>query len=580
MAIEIDLSVYPSFKGFDDFVLKMLNEWKTPGLAVAIVKEDEVIHAKGYGYRNVTQELPMTENTLLAIGSSSKSFTSASVALLVDRGELNWDTPVRDYIPDFKLFDPVATEHMTPRDLLCHRSGLPRHDLMWYNTSKSRKEIFDSLQYLEPNKDFRSYMQYQNLMYLTAGYLVEIITGKKWEKFVEDEIFPGLEMKRSNLSIDESQKDDDFALPYDEKDGEIIEIPFRNIDTVGPAGSINSSVLEMGNWLSMHINNGNYGDKQIISEANTKEMHYPQMVIGPGPFTMINGDFKEIGDPTYALGWFAQNYRGSKLVHHGGNIDGFSSMMSFYPNEKMGVMVLANLNSSFARDVVAWDVLDRILALEPIDWHSRHKKVKTKLKEASEKGKAHKEEKKVLDTKPSYPLKAYLGDYKHPGYGIISILENKEGLQAVFNNLEFSMKHYHFDVFEMSYELFEMELKIQFFLDVDGNISSVSVPLEPNVKNIVFERMPDSQMSDRKFLVQFAGEYILGDQTVVVVMKGDDALSVSVPNQPEMHLEPFKDLTFKIKDVPSVSIEFVISEDKVSALKIAQPGGVFEAKRK
>ena len=158
-------------------------------MAVAIVKGDQVIHSMGYGYSDVKKNQKVDSETLFAIGSSSKAFTSLCLGILVDQGKLDWETPVREYLPDFKLFDPTASEKMTPKDLLCHRSGLPRHDLMWYNSPFSRKEIYDRMRYLEPNKDFRSAWQYQNLMFMTAGYLIEAITGLTWEEFAQKEIF-------------------------------------------------------------------------------------------------------------------------------------------------------------------------------------------------------------------------------------------------------------------------------------------------------------------------------------------------------------------------------------------------------
>ncbi|MGB9836378.1 MAG: serine hydrolase domain-containing protein, partial [Candidatus Saccharicenans sp.] len=232
-----------TLEGMDATINKALADLKVPGLALAVVKDKEVIFLKGYGYRDVENKLPMTPDTLLAIGSATKAFTTFSLARLVDEGKLDWDKPVRNYIPWFKLSDPGITERITPRDLVTHRSGLPRHDLLWYNNYQaSREELVRRLAYLQFTADLREKFQYNNLMFLTAGYLLETLTGKTWEQAVRELALEPLQMKRTNFSVADSQKDQDFALPYDYRQKKIEKIPFRNITNMGPAGSINSSV--------------------------------------------------------------------------------------------------------------------------------------------------------------------------------------------------------------------------------------------------------------------------------------------------------------------------------------------------
>ena len=176
-----------------------------------------------------------------------------SLGVLVDQGKLDWDKPVRNYLPDFQLMDQFATERMTPRDLVTHRSGLPRHDRMWYNSPFTRQEIYERLRYLEPNKDFRTTFQYQNLMFMTAGYLAAHVADMAWEDHVRKVIFEPLGMSRSNFSVNDRQKSSDYSLPYTLVKEQIHEMPFRNIDTIGPAGSINSNVEDMAKYVIMHL---------------------------------------------------------------------------------------------------------------------------------------------------------------------------------------------------------------------------------------------------------------------------------------------------------------------------------------
>lgn len=562
-------------KGFDTFVTKTMEEWKVPGLGISIVKNGEVIFSKGFGFRDVKKGLKVTPKTLFAIGSCSKAFTAATMGILVDEGKLDWDRPVREYLPSFKLKDPFATEGMTPRDLVCHRSGLPRHDSMWYGSSATRKELFDRLQYLEPSKDFRTTFQYQNLMFMTAGYMVGKVAGTTWEKFVQDRIFGPLGMNDSNFSVEDSKKAPDFALPYMEKDDKVIEIPFRNIDTVGPAGSINSNVIDMADWLLLNLNKGKSGEKQIISEESLKEIHSPQMI------SSKSFKYDESFYSTYGMGWGITAYRGHLMVSHGGGIDGFTASVTFMPRDNIGMVIFTNMSGTPLPSIVAYNAYDRLLELDQIPWNKRIKDQIDKAKEEAEKAKKEKGKDRKLNTKPSHPLEDYAGDYEHPGYGVVAIKKEGVRLKSVFNSISFDVKHYHYDIFEMSNEFYDMTEKVSFFTDNKGNINSLSVQLEDSVEAIVFTKMPEKKMKEKSFLEKFVGEYLLGEITVTVSLKGDGELFLYVPGQPEYELVPYKGTEFNLKNLTGYSVEFVVTEaGKVTEAKITQPNGVFTVKKK
>jgi CubicO group peptidase (beta-lactamase class C family) len=239
------------------------------------------------------------------------------LGLLVDEGKLDWDEPVASYLPDFKLYDEYATAHLTPRDMVCHRSGLPRHDLVWYNDEEiTRAELVRRLRFLEPNEDLRAAWQYNNLMYLTAGYLIEQLTGTAWEEAVRRRVLEPLGMRRTNFSVFDSQKDDDHALPYLEDDDELRKIAFRPIGVMGPAGSINSCVDEMARWVNLHLGGGSFDGKPVIQAGTLRAMHTPQMVMPGLP------QEEWVSPASYGLGWMIDTWRGRYRVHHGGNIDG------------------------------------------------------------------------------------------------------------------------------------------------------------------------------------------------------------------------------------------------------------------
>ena len=569
----------PAFADFSEYVEKALKGFNVPGMAVAIVKDDQVIHSMGYGYRDVEKGQKVDSETIFAIGSSSKAFTTLCLGILVDQGKLDWETPVREYMPDFKLFDPIATEKMTPKDLVCHRSGLPRHDLMWYNSPFSRKEIYDRMRYLEPNKDFRSTWQYQNLMFMTAGYLIEAVSGLTWEEFTQKYIFDKIGMSNSNFSVEDTKKKPNYSLPYEAKDDEVKALEFRNIDAIGPAGSINSSMVDMVNWLKLHLGE-KFGEEEVISESQLNEMHIPAMAMPPGFFD--EGEFKaELGDLNYGLGWFMQSYRGHKLIHHGGNIDGFSAFVSFMPQEKLGVVVLTNLNSNVSGMSVCFAAYDRLLGLGSIDWNERWHKLVEKRKEAAKQGEEKTESKKVQGTKPSHDLEAYTGNFTHPGYGSFTVTSKDDQLYGTFNSLAITLEHYHYDIFEAVLDEFELRLPVIFATDFQGNIASFTIPLEPQVKSIIFTRTADDSMREKAFLEKFAGKYEIDGKTAVVTLKGDDTLTLAVPAMPEFELVPYQGTEFYVKDMDMVRVEFKYDEagEKVVSLDLTQPGAAFEAKK-
>ncbi|MGH9787485.1 MAG: serine hydrolase, partial [Candidatus Acidiferrales bacterium] len=481
-------------EGFDAWVEQEMKKWMVPGLAVAVVKDGEVILLKGYGYRDVEKQLPVTPQTLFAIGSITKSFTVLDLATLVDEGKLEWDKPVREYLPEFRLYDQFASERMTPRDLVTHRSGLPRHDALWYNATFSRRDMVERLRHLEPSKDFRAVYQYQNLMFMTAGYLAERLTGKKWEEVTRERLLGPLGMTRSNFSVLESEKDADFAQPYQKAKEELKRVPFRVIDEMGPAGSINSSVEEMSRYLLLHMNKGKVSGKQMVSSANITQMHTPQMVSGGAP------QWPEQGYSSYGMGLVVTSYRGNVCVTHGGAIDGFLAYLTFMPQKNLGVVVLSNRGGQPLPMIVSYQIYDRLLGVEPAPWSQRFKEQEEKSEAAEEEAKKKGYTPRVEGTQPSHKMEDYVGRYEHPGYGI-AMVERGEGpdfvgageaaLKLTFNRMTSPLRHFHYDVFEIPEDPlnpFE-KTKVQFLMNSSGQIDRVLIPLEPNVKEIVFARM-------------------------------------------------------------------------------------------
>ena len=564
-----------SLAGFDDFMASAMQEFKVPGAAVAIVKDGKIILAKGYGYRDVAHKQPITGKTLFPIASITKSFTVTSLGTLVDEGKLDWDKPVREYLPGFRMYDPVATEQLTTRDMVTHRSGLPRHDLVWYSSSFSREELVNRLRYLEPNKPLREKFQYNNLMFLTAGYLVETLTGKKWEDAVRGLVFDPLDMTRSNFNVADSQKDSDYAQPYADRDQKVVKIPFRNITNIGPAGAINSSVNEMSHWVMVHINDGAFKGKQLISAATIADMHTPYMPTGGTPAR------PDISSSDYGLAWFIDTYRGHQRVEHGGNIDGFSALVSLFPKDGIGFVVLTNKNGTGLPDLIVQTAADRIFGLEAVDWIGDAAKKMAQGAEAEKKAEEKKTTRRRLGTVPSHKLDEYAGDYNHPGYGDLKVSLAMGKLSFTYNAITTPLEHWHFETFNgaKTDDPTFQDMKLTFRTDVNGNVSAVVAPFEPTEDDIVFARKPDAKLSDPAYLKKVSGEYDFSGQRVTVSPKGG-RLTLTMPGQPTLDLVPGLGGEYSLKQAMSITVKFV--EDaagQVTGLAINQPNGVFEAKR-
>lgn len=565
-----------TLEGFDAVVEKALKDFEVPGLAIAIVRESEVIYAKGFGYRDVEKKLPVTPDTLFAIGSCTKAFTALLLGTLVDEGTLAWDEPVRHYIPEFRLKDPSASERITVRDLLCHRSGLPRHDLVWYNhQGLGRKELVARLAHLEPSADLREKFQYNNLMFLTAGYLVERVTCKTWEQAIRQRILEPLGMKRSNFDVTESQGDPDFAQPYETRDEKVVKVPFRPIGNMGPAGSINSSAGEMARWVTAQLGGGRCGEGRIASASAVEETHLAQMTTGE------TATLPEFTPGDYGLGWGVDTYRGHRRVSHGGGIDGFISQVVLYPQDGLGIVVLTNSSSSDLASLVERTAADRLLKAAPKDWLGESLGKKALAQSAMKEAKQKKASVRRSGTSPAHRLDEYAGEYEHPGYGVLKVSGEGGKLIVAYNGIATPLEHWHFDTFtgaKGADPVFE-DQKYTFRTDANGNVASVASAFEPAVDDIVFRKKPDARLSDASYLQRFVGRYELPGQMVTIGLKGS-ALTVLVPGQPLYDLLPDLGGQFVLKQAKIISLRFVeAAGGGVESVEFLQPEGVFTARR-
>ena len=557
-------------QSIDRFVTEQLAAWEVPGCAAAAVQDGQVVLAAGWGQRDLDTKLPVTADTLFAIGSTTKAFTAATVGALVDDGLLEWERPLRDYVPEIQLHDPVVSDRLTVVDLLSHRSGLPRHEMVWLgHPSRTRAEVIRRLRFLPLSRDLRQAFQYCNLGYLAAGYAVEVLSGTPWEDYLRDRLLTPLGMRRSNLSVEAMRADPEHATAYERRQGVVVPVPQRPITALAPAGAINSCA-DLTRWLLAQLGDGQLDGQAVMSAATVARQHEPHIVL-PEDRT-----FPASTRHAYGLGWLAGRYRGHRLLEHGGGIDGFLTECMLLPDDGIGVAVMTNTTSSVMTPVVAYRILDELLGLEPLDWFStfkpRYDTIMAGMREA-------RAARRVVPEAPlPRPLDAYAGEYEHPGYGTLTLTLEDGVLRPRLGTLDLSLAHRHYETFDLEWhELGDQShiFPLMFLSDADGDITGLTVPFEPSVDPLRFDRLPDAPARDPEVLRRLTGTYAMGPVEIEVALQGDRVLTVAAPGTPPLELEPGHGLRFGVKGQPAITVEFELDDTGAVSRLVAQPLGIF-----
>lgn len=575
-----DNNIQRKLGDFDSYMEKILKDWNTPGAGVGIVVRDRLVFAKGYGYRDYEKKLPVTPNTLFQIASNTKLFTSIAVGMLVDEGKLDWDKPVRQYVPIIQFYNEDLNNTVSIRDMLSHRTGISRHDMIWYKSDFSRKELFDRLKYLEPSQPLRQGLLYNNMMYAASGYVIEYLTHQTWEDFVREHIFRPLDMNSTVFSIEEMLKQPDHFVPFNEKRDTTVlhRIPYyEEAQGIGSAGSIISNINDLSQWLIALMSNGMYGGKQVIPQNVVRATLAPSIAM---PNTQLEErGYNEILNSVYGMGrWFA-SYRGHYLAYHGGDLDGIHSQVSCMPYDSVGVIVFViGDHSAPLYNVISYNVYERLLGLSETPWSERRLKDRTEARKLDKEGRQKSGGERVPHTVPSHPLADYAGEYEHPAYGILKISMNDSSLQFDFHKIVLPLKHYHFDRFDTPNDEQYGQWSVNFKTNPQGEISQAVMSLDES--EAAFVRKPDASLSDPKTLQVYTGKYEYAGSTFDVSLKSDNALYFSVPGQPVYKLIPYKSRKFRIQAFSDFVFEFIVKDGKVVSMKQIDPSGEYEFKRK
>jgi CubicO group peptidase (beta-lactamase class C family) len=573
--------------GLDTAFARVLKDWHAAGFAVAVIEKNKVVYAKGFGYRDYENKIPVTPNTLFAIGSCSKAFTASLLGMLDKDGKISFDKPVRTYLPALRFYNNELNDNVTLRDMMCHRTGLPRHDYSWYLfQSHSKDSLVQRIQYMEPSASLREKWQYNNFMFLLQGVVTEKITGKSWEDNIREKIFKPLGMDSSDVSLGEWRQSSNAALGYQvKKDSIIKKMDYYDIAAMSPAGSINSSVNDMAKWVITWINGGKYNGQEIIPASYVSQAISSQMIVAP---SLPSKQKPDLYFANYGFGWFLGSYRGHYRVEHGGNIDGFSASTSFFPSDSIGIIVLCNQNASPIPSVVRNIIADKMLGLKYFDWETD-----LKSDADSSKAKAKEAEKNIVsdqktNTKPSHDVKSYEGVYTNPGYGSFNIDLYNDSLLLTGVARTFWLQHYHYDVFTVfeknaqdDIDTSDKSTKLQFNMNIKGDIESAAINLESSIKPIVFTRSDKTNQFTTDSLQQYVGDYEITSATIKVYIKGDKTLYLFVEGQPEYELVPTGKDKFLLKNMTGFSVQFNRNDkNEVTEVLSIQPNGTFKATRK
>lgn len=564
--------------GLDAYMQKVVKDWNVPGMGVAVVSGGKVVFAKGYGYRDHGARLPFTTKTVVPIASNTKLFTATAAGLLVADGKLAWDEPVRRYVPTIRFHNDDLDATVTIRDMLAHRTGITRHDSIWYKSDFTRRELFERLRYLEPKVPMRQTFLYNNMMYAGAGHVVELLSGKTWEEFVTERILRPLGMSGTVFSIEDLQKQPEHGVPFTERRDsfELYRIPYYSeAEGVGPAGSMNSNLEDMSRWVAAQLGGGRLDGRQVLPAAVVKETMAPALAL---PNTMLEArGFGEVLNAAYGTGRWTASYRGHLISYHGGDINGFHSQVSIAPYDDVGVVVLViGDHAAPLYNVVTYNVYERMMGLDLTPWSERMLAIRLKNKEAGKQARAKAGAGRVEGTRPSHPIDDYAGEFEHPAYGVVKISREGEALGFDFHKIKLPLAHFHYDRFDTPDDEQDGKWSVNFGTSPAGEIDRALISVDE--AEVVFTRRVARELSLPDTLRRYAGNYATptGAKFQVVLREGTGTLAVAFPGQPLQELVPWKPHRFRVKEFSDVTIEFATAADgTVTAMKTIDPSGEF-----
>jgi CubicO group peptidase (beta-lactamase class C family) len=462
--------------GLDDYVARGVKDWNVPGLAIAIVKDDSVVFAKGYGVRKLGTQDSVNAHTLFANASTTKAFTSFVVELMADEGKLRIDAPVMTYLPAFRLADPVATRQITIADLLSHRTGVPEADYIWYKDTASFQEIMRRLSYVPLNAPVRSHFEYQNITYALAGNVAAERAGTTWERLVRERILNPLGMRETFTGTPDEKSHANIAFAHDYVNDTVRVIPRYDTDNIGPAGAMYSSVSDMAIWMRFLLDSTRLNGKRLLSPRGYADLFTPRILVDEKGFyptaKLTHPRFQAYGE-----GWFLEDYRGEFVAFHTGSIDGMVAIVGLIPERHLGVVVFANRDHAEVRHALMYSVFDRYIGASKHDWSAEMRPMYAALREEGKKAEREIDAAHVSGTQPSLPLARYAGVYADSLYGTATVkMEGKKLIVSFGPQSAADLEHWHYDTFMAHWhDAYRGRQLMSFRLADDGTVAGLAV---------------------------------------------------------------------------------------------------------
>ncbi|MEN8191182.1 MAG: serine hydrolase [Bacteroidota bacterium] len=476
-----------SLKDLDSYIENAREEWNIPGLAVALVKDGEVVYKKGFGVRELNQNGQVDVNTVFSVASNTKAFTATAVGILVQDGRLSWDDPIIKYIPNFQMYDPEVTRKITIRDFLSHKSGLGlwAGDLTWWDSNYDRDEVIYRMRYQKPVAELHEKYIYCNLGYLVVGELVAKVSGMTYDEFIKKHFFDKLDMKRSLTTVSELPNMENVAVPHSSVDGKIMPISQLNVDNCAPAAAIVTSVNDLTHWVKLQLSNGMYNGKRLVEESIIEETRKPHSIIN------LSKWYKEKLNPVtnisaYGLGWRLYDFRGEFIVEHTGGLDGMLSYVGFMPEKNVGVIMTTNSDHHDLQNCLPKYLFDRLLDVEDnTDWSGKYLKInKANKKRREEEKKTAKESIKEIKTEPTLALEEYCGKYTSNVYGAATVSMENNKLKVTLSahpGFEGEISHLYYNTFtaKWNHRLWR-ESNMYFGFNGHGKIINFKMAVRPD----------------------------------------------------------------------------------------------------
>lgn len=459
----------------DKYIDSFMHTWNIPGLALCIVYKDQLVYAKGYGYRDLENKLPVDAQTIFPIASNTKLFTATAALLLQEENKLNIDKPAREFMPALHFSTDELNAKITLRDMLSHRTGLYNYSGLWGAAPFSRNELVNRVAFIPPSLGVRDGYIYNNMMYVAAGSVMETVTGKSWETIIREMLLTPLQMNGTAFFGDNMSASKNMSFAYYAPDTsrtlkrrtQVFQTP-----ALGPAGTMLSNLTDMSHWMIAQLNGGKYMGTQALSGKAIAQTMVPNAVADR------EGKWPELSHALYGLGRNVQTYKGYKIATHTGSIDGFYSNLTFFPSDSLAVFMVHNsMPAGSVRGIMAFPVFDRLLNLSITDWSGRYfieykqglvNEIRARDSIAAT---------QVKNTMPSHPIKDYAGKYTHPIYGTVQIEMQNDALLLSFRNTKTNLNHFHYDQFVTMDEMnsANIEFRLHFITNSRGETDRFSM---------------------------------------------------------------------------------------------------------